>query len=142
VRHHDGDLPVTKNKKTIPDKTAGCGMEQLLSRARLIARWRHGSDSFFWRAEADGLLVPIRDGRHVRYLWPAVFRFEGGLPPKGFETAYMADLMTPEEVARRAEMSRDTILRKAKCGSLSARRVGLSFRFVPAEVDRWMATWT
>lgn len=78
----------------------------------------------------------------MRYRWPDVFRFEGGLPPEGWEEAYQADLLRPEEVAARLGWRRDTIIDKAKAGLLPCRRVGSQYRFVPAEIDRWMAQWS
>jgi len=117
-------------------------IEGLLSRERLIRRWRHGSDSFFWRAEKDGLLLPVRRHRSVAYRWAAVFRFEGGLPPDGEEKAYRKNLLLPEEVAVLASRSRDWVLERAKTGELPSRRVGLQVRFVPDEVTRWLETWT
>jgi excisionase family DNA binding protein len=116
--------------------------EELLDRKRLIRRWRHGSDAFFWRAEADGLLTPVRRGRATRYRWPDVFLFEGGLPADGFEQLYRADLLLPEEVAARIGRSRDWVLDMAKSGELPCRRVGMQQRFVPAEIVQWLKTWT
>jgi excisionase family DNA binding protein len=115
--------------------------DELLNRKRLICRWRHGSDPFFWRAEADGLLVPVRRGRRVGYRWHDVFMFEGGLPPDGFEQLYRADLLLPEEVAGRIGRSRDWVLETARSGELPSRRVGLQHRFVPAEVAQWLRSW-
>lgn len=117
-------------------------IEGLLSRRRLIRRWRHGSDAFFWRAETDGLLLPVRRRRSVAYRWEAVFRFEGGLPPVGCEQAYREDLLLPEQVATLACRGRDWVLHRAKTGDLPSRQVGLQVRFVPAEVHRWLESWT
>lgn len=130
-----------KNDRTI-HVTAISAISGLLVRDNLIRRWRHGSDSFFWRAEADGLLVPVRRGRSVYYRWPDVFRFEGGLPPEGWEEAYRADLLLPEEVAERISRRRDWVLDAVKSGELPGRRVGSQVRFVPAEVARWLEGWT
>ena len=114
---------------------------RLLSRRRLRQRWRHGSDAFFWRAQRDGLLVPRRDGRRVGYAEDDVFAFEGGPPPPGMLEAYRADLVTPEEVAALCPLGREAILDRARRGELPARRVGHVWRFVPAEVARWLRGW-
>jgi excisionase family DNA binding protein len=114
---------------------------RLLSRQRLRRRWRHGSDAFFWRAQRDGLLIPRRDGRRTGYDEDDVFAFEGGAPPKGMLEAYRADLLTPEEVAALCPLGRDAILARARRGELPARRVGNAWRFVPAEVARWLRSW-
>jgi len=111
----------------------------LVSRKRLKRRWRWGSDSSFWRAEADGLLRPRRRGGRIRYAWPDVWAYEGGQPPAGREAEYRADLLTPEEVASRAEMSPERITELARRGAIPARRVGSRWRFVPAEIARWLA---
>lgn len=111
----------------------------LVSRARLKRRWRCGSGSSFWRAEADGLLVPRRRNGRVRYAWADVWAYEGGQPPSGQEAAYRADLLTPEEVAARADMTAARIAELARRGEIPARRVGSKWRFVPAEVARWLA---
>lgn len=129
------DIP----KNQIPDECLVAGAR--LTRADLIRRWRHGSDSLFWRAEADGLLVPVRHGRSVYYTWPAVFEFEGGQPPDGLDAEYRADLMTPEQVGTLASRSRGWVLAAARGGDLPSRSVGLQRRFVPAEVRRWIEGW-
>ena len=115
----------------------------LLSRDRLIRRWRHGSDSFFWRAEADGLLLPVRrpDRRAVAYRWADVFRFEGGMPPTDWNAAYRCDLLLPEEVAEGISRKREWVCAAARAGDLPHRRVGLQFRFVPAEVTLFLGAW-
>ena len=117
-------------------ENTSCG--GLVSRARLKRRWRCGSDSSFWRAEADGLLVPRRRDGRVRYTWADVWAFEGGQPPAGQEAAYRADLLTPAEVAARADMTAERIVALARRGELPARRVGSTWRFVPAEIARWL----
>lgn len=114
----------------------------LFSRKRLIQRWQCASDAFFWRAERDGLLVPRRDGRRIGYVEEDVYAFEGGQPPPGMLKAYRADLMTPEEVAARCPLKRSTILARARNGVLPGRRIGEAWRFVPAEVARWLDTWS
>jgi len=118
------------------------GGEDRLDRQRLIKRWRHGSHSFFWRAEADNLLRPVRRGRAVFYTWPAVFDFEGGQPRAEWREAYKADLLLPEEVGARIGRSRNWVLDAANAGDLPARRIGLQTRFVPLEVTRWIGGWT
>lgn len=81
------------------------------------------------------------EGRAARYRWHDVFMFEGGLPPAGWEAAYKADLLLPEEVGPRVGRSRSWVLDMAKSGDLPCRRVGLQRLFVPAEVAEWMETW-
>ena len=98
----------------------------LVSRARLKRRWKCGSDSSFWRAEADGLLVPRRRNGRVRYTWADVWAYEGGQPPEGMAAAYRADLLTPAVVAVMAD------------SEIPVRRVGSKWRFVPAEIARWL----
>lgn len=129
-----------KNTKQLDPAPLPAG-DALVCRARLIRRWRHGSDSFFWRAEADGLLLPVRRGRSVLYRVADVFAFEGGPPPEGLEPAYRADLMLPEEVGAQVSRSRDWVVGRANSGELPCRRVGSQVRFVPAEVARWMESW-
>lgn len=126
--------------------TRGCAAplpagDVLVDRARLIRRWRHGSDPFFWRAAADGLLLPVRRGRSVLYRVADVFSFEGGPPPAGWDAAYRVDLMLPEEVGAQVARSRDWVLDLARSGELPCRRVGAQVRFVPAEVARWQENW-
>lgn len=121
---------------TGPNDRTGAGA--LLSRARLKRRWKCGSASSFWRAEQDGLLVPRRRDGRVRYTWEDVWAFEGGQPPAGMAAAYRADLLTPEDVAKLAEMTPERITELARRGEIPARRVGARWRFVPAEVVRWL----
>lgn len=117
--------------------------QQLLTRERLIRRWQHGSDSFFWRAETDGLLIPVIYDGLLRYRWQDVFLFEGGLPVDDQLDAYGQDLLTETEVAALFRCSSGVVLRAAKTGSLPCRRVGRSYRFVPLEVENWNRTrWT
>lgn len=113
---------------------------KLLTRARLIQRWQHGSNPFFWRAEQAGRLVPLRSDGLVRYAWPDVFAFEGGLPPQDMEVAYRQDLLTEEQVSTFCSCGVGKIFAKAASGDLAARRIGRALRFVPAEVARWQAT--
>ena len=133
----DGQFKNTKQ----PDPDPLPAGDALVSRARLIQRWRHGSDPFFWRMEADGLLLPVRRGRRALYRVADVFVFEGDLPPDGREVAYRVDLMLPEEVGTLISRSRNWVLDRARSGELPCRRVGAQVRFVPAEVARWMETW-
>lgn len=114
----------------------------LVSRRRLIQRWRHGSDPFFWRAATDGLLSPVRRGRSVLYRVEDVFAFEGGQPPAGQDAAYRADLMLPDEVGTQVSRGRDWVLDLARSGELPCRRVGSQVRFVPSEVARWREGWS
>lgn len=113
---------------------------ELLTRARLIQRWQHGSGPFFWRAERSGRLVPMRFDGLLRYSWADVLKFEGGPPPQDMEVAYRQDLLTEEQVATFCSCGVGKILAKAASGDLPARRIGRAVRFVPAEVARWQAT--
>lgn len=113
----------------------------LVSRARLILRWQHGSDTFFWRSEKHCLLLPVRDGTLLRYRWTDVFAFEGGPPPAGMDAAYAEDLLTGDDVAARCECGADTILKRAKTGLLPCRKIGRFTMFVPAEVAAWQSRW-
>lgn len=116
---------------------------QLLSRTRLIQRWRHGSDSFFWREEAAGRLLPVQHEGLLRYRFDDVLRFEGGLPPAGMMAAYGMDLMTERQVATVCDCSPGKILEEARKGRLKARRVGRAWRFVGEEVALWQQNrWT
>jgi hypothetical protein len=112
----------------------------LLDRERLIRRWRRGSDSFFWRMETRGLLLPVRCDGLLRYTWDDVFAFEGGLPPAGLEAEYRQDLLTPAAVAALCDCCEAKILDEARTGRLAVRRIGRTARFVPAEVLRWQQT--
>lgn len=117
--------------------------QQLLTRERLIRRWQHGSDSFFWRAETDGLLIPVIYDGLLRYRWEDVFQLEGGLPDADQLAAYAENLLTETEVAALFHCSTDVVFRAAKTGSLPCRRVGRAYRFVPLEVENWNRTrWT
>lgn len=116
--------------------------EQLLGPRDLFQRWKCGSPSTLWRAEVDGFLIPRRHGALRGYAWEDVWIFEGGLPPDGRETEYRAPLMAPEEVARLCPLAPSTILSKARSGQIPHRRIGRSYRFVPAEVARWLEGWT
>ena len=104
-------------------------------------RCRHGSNPFFWRAAADGLLLPVRRGRSVLYRLAEVFAFEGGPPLAGWDAAYRVDLMLPEEVGAQVARGRDWVLDRARSGELPCRRVGSQVRFQPAEVARWQESW-
>lgn len=126
-----------------PDRPipAALQVEERVSREALIERWGCGSDSTFYRAERDGHLIPGRDGQRTGYRWPDVFAFEGGQPPAGMESAYREKLLTPEEVAERTPYTPETIIEKAKRGEIPYRRIGRTYRFVPAEVARWLRSW-
>lgn len=112
---------------------------ELLTRDRLIARWQHGSDSFFWRAQESRRLVPRQAGGLLRYAWPDVLAFEGGPPPAGLEAAYRRNLLTEDQVAAFCACSPGSIVDQAKSGLLPCRRIGRAYRFVPAEVELWQA---
>ncbi|PWE50759.1 hypothetical protein DEM26_07640 [Thioclava sp. NG1] len=114
----------------------------LLGPKDLIRRWQGGSPATLWRAEQDGLLIPRRIGRRKGYDWQAIWAFEGGQPPDELEEAYRLDLLTPEEAAERCPLKASTLVTKAKRGVLPCRTVGRRTLFVPAEVDRWLGTWT
>ena len=110
---------------------------ELLDRASLIRRWQCGSDSFLWRAEVAGLLLPRRVRGLLRYAWSDVFAFEGGAPPPALEEAYRRDLLTETQVARLCTCSEATVIREVTSGRLPVRRIGRAVRFVGAEVRRW-----
>lgn len=110
---------------------------ELLTRERLIRRWQHGSDSFFWRMEKAGQLVPKHWDGLLRYAWPEVFAFEGGVPPDDLTLAYRQDLLTEHQVAAFCVCSPGKVITEAKAGRLPCRRIGRAYRFVPAEVERW-----
>ncbi|WP_299821427.1 helix-turn-helix domain-containing protein [uncultured Jannaschia sp.] len=128
MRHDPIPLPLAK----APDAAL-----ELLDRERLIRRWQCGSDSFFWRAEEAGLLLPRHIRGLLRYAWPDVFAFEGGPPPPGLEETYQRDLLTAAQVARLCACSEATIRDEVRAGRLAVRRIGRVSRFVPAEVRRW-----
>ncbi|QPZ93392.1 helix-turn-helix domain-containing protein [Thioclava electrotropha] len=112
----------------------------LLDRAFLRRRWRFSaSDTFLWRHEQRGLLVPVTDGTKLRYTWDAVFAFEGGPPPEGMVAAYKGDLLTVEEAARLCSVSPSYIRAEARAENLPSRRAGRACLFVPAEVEAWRA---
>lgn len=112
---------------------------ELLTRDHLIARWQHGSDSFFWRAQESRRLVPWQAGGLLRYTWPDILAFEGGPPPAGLEAAYRRNLLTEDQVAAFCACSPGSIVDQAKSGMLPCRRIGRAYRFVPVEVKRWQA---
>ncbi len=111
--------------------------ELLLTRAALIRRWQHGSDTFFWRAERAGRLRPVLNNGLLRYRWRDVLMFEGGLPPNDLAEAYTDDLMNPKQVASVCDCGPEFIFKAAKMGLLPARRIGRATRFVPDEVALW-----
>ena len=113
----------------------------LLSRKDLLRRWNAGSDSFFQRAERDGLLVAGRNGNRTGYAWADIWAFEGGMPPLGLEEAYRQDLLSAEDVSAMCPLGPETILKRAREGSLPFRRIGRTTRFVPFEVTRWLEAW-
>ena len=49
-----------------------------------------------------------------------------------------SDLLTPEEVAQLLAVPRKTILRWAASGYLPARKLGRRWRFIRAELERWL----
>lgn len=114
---------------------------QLLSRDDLRRRWKCGSPSFFARAERAGWLVARRDGGVLGYSWQDVWTFEGGPPPRGRESAWKVDLLTPEEVAMRCPLAPSTIIERSKLGILPCRRIGRAYRFIPAQVQEWLLSW-
>lgn len=109
----------------------------LIDRTRLIRRWQHGSDAFFWRHEASGALRAVSDGAKVRYRLSDVFDFEGGPPPEDLIEAYESDLLTEAQAARLCAVRPSYILTAARSGDLPVRRIGRAFRFVPAELQAW-----
>jgi hypothetical protein len=115
----------------------------LLDRERLIKRWQHGSDAFFWREERAGRLLPVRHDRLLRYRLEDVLLYEGGLPSDEMAAAYAVDLMHPNEAAAACLCSPTYIVTRARAGDLPHRRIGSAWRFVPAEVARWQQVrWT
>jgi hypothetical protein len=120
----------------------------LRSRADLRRRWAKlgvgrdtPSDATFWRWEKAKLLVPRRWEGSLGYAWEDVWRFEGGLPPKGMEDAYRQDLIGSEDVAALSPISSGAIERLAKSGRLPSRQVGRARLFVPAEICCWLTAW-
>ncbi|MEI6503719.1 MAG: helix-turn-helix domain-containing protein [Armatimonadota bacterium] len=51
----------------------------------------------------------------------------------------MADVMTTEEVSQYLRLSVQTVKQRARDGRMPAARIGRSWRFLKAEVDRWLA---
>jgi excisionase family DNA binding protein len=49
-----------------------------------------------------------------------------------------ADLLTPEEVAELLALPRKTVLRWSAAGYLPAHKLGRRWRFVRAEIERWL----
>ena len=121
------------------NKSPRCEMRMpaLLDRERLVRRWQHGSDAFFWRHQQSGALQAVSDGTKVRYRLSDIFEFEGGQPPKGLFEAYKSDLLTETQAASLSSVKPSCILTAARQGELPARRIGRAFRFVPAELDAW-----
>lgn len=113
----------------------------LLSASDLLRRWQAGSDATLWRAEKDGLLLPVREGRRRGYSWETIWAFEGGQPPAGMEAAYRKRLLTPEQAAMRVPYRPSTLITKARERTLPCRRIGTKVRFVAAEIDRWLCSW-
>lgn len=109
----------------------------LIDRARLIRRWQHGSDAFFWRHEQSGALRAVSDGTKVRYTLSDVFAFEGGQPPDDQIEEYKSELLTETQAARFCSVKPSYILSAARSGDLPVRRIGRAFRFVPAELQAW-----
>ncbi len=109
----------------------------LFDRARLIQRWQHGSDSFFYRHERRGQLSAVTDGTKVRYRREDIYAFEGGQPPDGMKAAYAEDLLTEVQVAQLCSVAPTYILTAARRGELPARRIGSAYRFVSTEVEVW-----
>ena len=116
--------------------------EQLLGPRDLFRRWRCGSPSTLWRAEADGVLIPRRHGALRGYRWSDIWQFEGGQPPVGREAFYRQHLLTPLEVASLCPLAPATIIAKARDGRIPHRRIGRTYRFVPAEIRAWLSAWT
>lgn len=115
----------------------------LLDRAALIQRWQHGSDSFFWREERAGRLLPVRHDGLLRYRFEDVLLYEGGLPSDEMAAAYVDDLMHPVEASAVCRCSPAYIAACAKAGDIPQRMIGRARRFVPAEVARWQQDrWT
>ena len=110
----------------------------LLSAKFVLSRWKAGSDSSLRRAENAGLLTARRLGRTRAFTWPAIWAFEGGQPPQGFEEAYRAELLTREEISLLCPLSPARIARLARCGDLPGRQVFGKLRFAPAEVKAWL----
>ncbi len=129
MRHND--FPILK---------AAVAPLELLTRERLIQRWQCGSDSFFYRAELQGLLLPRRCGGLLRYAWEDVLAFEGGPARPGLKAEYRKDLLTATQIGAYCGCSEAKVLNEAKAGRLMVRRIGRVARFVPAEVRLWQQT--
>jgi len=106
-----------------------------------MRRWGCGSDSTFWRLEADGLLVPRRYGGRLGYAWRDLWDYEGGQPPDGMDAAYRKDLIGPGAIASVCPLSAAAILARAKRGEIPSRRIGRFVKFVPEEARRWLLQW-
>lgn len=132
----------TGNYQPTPFAALDLPATTLLSRTDLRQRWQCGSQAFFQRAEADGLLIARRYGGRPGYRWEDVWAFEGGLPPEGLEEAYRADLITPDELAALCPFQPATLIRKASAGEIPCRRVGRFIRFVPYEAQHWLRSWS
>ena len=113
---------------------------EILSVERLTARWQVAPRTVR-RLVEDGLLRQVRLGGRVGYFWADVWACEGGQPPDGEAEAYRTSLLTPEDVARRCPFAPSTLKSFAKGGKIPHRRVGAKTRFVPAEIDRWLASF-
>ena len=49
------------------------------------------------------------------------------------------DVMTAEQAAEFLQTSRDTVLRKARAGTLPAAKLGREWRFRKTDLDAWLA---
>lgn len=115
---------------------------QLVSRKQLRTRWQnHASDSSFWRAEKDGLLVPRRQCGVLGYDWRSIWAYEGGQPPVGLEHAYRKDLTTAEAIADLCPLSAKSVKNLAKRGQIPFRQVGRAILFVPHEARTFLTRW-
>lgn len=113
---------------------------EIVSVDHLCARWRVAPRTVR-RLVDDGLLRQVRLGGRVGYFWPDVWACDGGQPPDGEAEAYRAPLLTPEDVAKRCPFAPSTLKTYARNRKIPHRRVGAQTRFVPAEVDRWLASF-
>ncbi|MCB1358072.1 MAG: helix-turn-helix domain-containing protein [Maritimibacter sp.] len=139
-------------KQINPHNTGPAGLEillnelgpelQLVSRKQLRKRWQnHASDSSFWRAEKDGLLVPRRQCGVLGYDWRSIWEYEGGQPPVGLEHAYRIDLTTAEAIADLCPLSANSVKNLAKRGEIPFRQVGRVILFVPHEARTFLKRW-